>query len=339
MIAKNKPYFDDNEKRQYLKDIVPLDMPFTVMLAPTHRCNFRCKYCTYSLVSEKIVSHNMIDMDFGTFEKFIDSSKKFPRKYKFINFNGLGEPLLHPKIVDMIKLSHKVCDGRIEMFTNASLLTNKMADGIIDAGLSRLKISIQGTSEQKYKELCGVKINFEELRSYIAYFYQRSRGKNTIVHIKTMKEQLADDNDEQKFFSLFGDMCDEISVQNMGEIQPYMQGKNKDVNSEHLFGERYAGRNVCPMAFYMMEINAEGNCYPCCVFNVPVDLCLGNVAGMPLTEMWNGKKHKEILLSLLKKDDNRQDVCIKCKTYNFGARPNDDLDAEAQEIIKRVEML
>ena len=43
---------------------------------------------------------------------------------------------------------------------------------LIDSGLDRLCVSIQGVSENKYKEISQVKIDYENLREELGYFYR-----------------------------------------------------------------------------------------------------------------------------------------------------------------------
>ena len=50
MKAKIKPGYDN--VRQRLADIVPLEAPFTMFIASTQKCNFRCFYCTQGLEQE-----------------------------------------------------------------------------------------------------------------------------------------------------------------------------------------------------------------------------------------------------------------------------------------------
>ena len=60
---------------------------------------------------------------------------------------------MNPKLPEMIKyLSDNNMSDRIEVTTNGSLITHGLSDRLIDAGLTRLLISIQGTTVQKYKK-------------------------------------------------------------------------------------------------------------------------------------------------------------------------------------------
>ena len=92
-------------------------------------------------------------MDFSLFKKCIDDMKKFPNKIKVLRFVGIGEPLLHPRIADMVDYASGLPE-KIEMITNGSLLTLGMITDLLHCGLNRMVVSIQGTSSRRYKEVC-----------------------------------------------------------------------------------------------------------------------------------------------------------------------------------------
>jgi MoaA/NifB/PqqE/SkfB family radical SAM enzyme len=62
---------------------------------------------------------------------------------------GLGEPLLHPRFLDMVRLA-KGRGLRAEVTTNALLLTPDLARGLLEAGLDQLVVSIDGASAEAF---------------------------------------------------------------------------------------------------------------------------------------------------------------------------------------------
>ena len=66
-----------------------------------------------------------------------------------VAFMGLGEPLLHPRFLDMVLLA-KRRGLRTEVTTNALLLTTGLASGLLKAGLDQLVVSIDGASAEAF---------------------------------------------------------------------------------------------------------------------------------------------------------------------------------------------
>jgi len=83
-------------------------------------------------------------MEWPTYQALIDGLAEFPGA-QTVAFAGLGEPLLHPRFVDMVGLAH-ARGLRTEMTTNALLLTPDLVRGLLDAGLDQLVVSIDGAS-------------------------------------------------------------------------------------------------------------------------------------------------------------------------------------------------
>lgn len=337
MKAKIKPGFD--EKRQLLKDVIPLNTPYTLFIAPTQLCNFKCHYCAHSLPSQKKKEEGLIlkHLKDDLFDKIVEDSKKFPNRFKRILLTGLGEPLMNPNIVNMVnKLAKANISDNIEIFTNASYLTNEISDGLIDAGLTKLRISIQGTDAEQYKKNCGITINFSKLISNINYFYTKSRSKCSI-YIKIINEELKDNLDRDNFLKIFGDMCDEIFVETLVRAQPVMGDYNNKVNTTLTFyGEKAQIREVCPYIFYTLQIDAEGNCFPCPPLSLPKSFSLGNVNDTQLTKIWNGEVHKNLMTSHLQKNKDKFDICKKCSNYLCFTPEEDNLDNHTNTIIDKI---
>ena len=64
-----------------------------------------------------------------------------PKTVQTVSFGGMGEPLFHKDILEMIRLAAQT-GAEVELLTNGTLLTEEMIYGILDAGLTRLWISI-----------------------------------------------------------------------------------------------------------------------------------------------------------------------------------------------------
>lgn len=114
-----------------------------IYVEPTSRCNLSCVTCIRHSWDEPFG-----DMDWSVYEALIEGLRDFP-EVKTIAFAGFGEPLVHPRFPDMIRLAHE--QGlRTEMTSNAMLLTSELAESLIDAGLDQFTVSIDGTSEEAH---------------------------------------------------------------------------------------------------------------------------------------------------------------------------------------------
>ncbi|MBN1664678.1 MAG: radical SAM protein [Deltaproteobacteria bacterium] len=120
-----------------------------VYIEPTTACNYHCRTCVRNAWEEKTGF-----MAFETFKKLMADLENV-KTLKEIAFWGIGEPLLHPDIIRMIKLAHDL-GVKTELITNGALLDKDMAHNIILAGLDTLVASVDGVSSDTYAEIrCG----------------------------------------------------------------------------------------------------------------------------------------------------------------------------------------
>lgn len=337
MKAKIEPSYD--KKRMKLADVIPLDTPYTVFIEPTKMCNFKCFYCMHSTKNTendvfKKEGYAIKNMDIENFEKILYQMQQFPKKLKRIVFSGLGEPLMNPDLPLMVKRVNELnLAERVDILTNASLLTPKLIDKLIDAGVGRIQISLQGLSSEQYKKVCGVSIDYSNLLNNIKYLFENK--KNTTVFIKIIDALLETKDDEKLFYDSFGMICDQIYIEHLITLQPQMgnhDGKADD--SRNLNNELVEERKVCPVIFYMIQIDVDGNIFPCPVSGYPVKMRLGNINNQTLLNIWNGETRKKFLRTQLELKRNLIPICSECKACAAVIDKNELLDDVAENLVK-----
>lgn len=322
-----------NIKRVELYKQLPLDVPFSVHIFPIYMCNFKCNYCLHSLSEEQLLKINFKKqiMNLEIYKKSIDDLMLYSRPLKALLFAGHGEPLLHPNIAEMVSYAkQKRIAERVEIVTNASLLTQDLSDKLISAGLDRIKISIQGISKRKYKDVCGFDIDYDKFIENIRYFYEHKT--NTDVYIKIIDVALDSKDDEKKFYDIFKPISDNVAIEYaipfVEEIDKKNYGKEFDKCKQ---GNKPLKTEVCSMPFYMMVVEPSGQVVPCCSTAVP--FIFGNIKDNSLTEIWKSNKRKTFLsMQLMNRSINK--ICKKCTVPQFGLQEGDYLDAYKNELIK-----
>jgi len=321
-------------KRSILANEIPLATPYIVQIFPVYGCNFRCNYCIHSIdLSKRAYISNEKFMDFDMYKKCIEDISEFTQKVKMLRFGATGEPLLHPEISEMIEYaSKKEVANSIEIITNASLLTPKLTDKLVNSGLNWLRVSIQGLSSKKYKDISGVDINFEKLVENLKYFYDAK--KDTKIYIKIIDVAL-EKGETERFFEIFGDICDKIAIEH---LVPTVQDIDYTQMSDSKFDLTQNGNKVndnieiCPQPFFMMQINPEGNVVPCC--SMETSYITGNCTQNNLVDIWTGERYKEFQLQQLNKEKFKNKICQKCRSYRFALFEEDILDKHAEELKK-----
>lgn len=322
-------------KRTKLAEVLPLDTPFVIQVFPVYACNFKCNYCIFSIDKKKrgFISDKII-MDFDLYKKCIDDIAEFPNKVKVLRFVGIGEPLLHKNIADMVSYAvSKDVANIVEVLTNASLLTPKLSDSLISAGLERLVVSTQGTTKEKYQNVSGINIDFEEYIENLRYFFN-NKG-DTQMYIKIVDSALDDKEDEKKFYKIFGDICDTIAIEHIVPMHSEIDYKNviKDKNMLFTqFGLPVSEVKICPQPFFTLQINPDGKVVPCYSWEYP--RIMGDCNNQSVYEIWNGKTFQEFRHTML---NGIKDVCWECANCNmikYRLFPEDVLDNDVERLKK-----
>ncbi len=176
--------------RVELAAALPLETPISVSFEASSICNLKCNFCVHGLKDKPFVQKLM---DFEIFKRAADSLKKFPSQIKDIVFTMAGEPTLNPELPQMVKyLNDLNIAKQITTFTNGIRLTPELGRRLIDAGLTRLRVSIEGLNDERYQELCGVKASYRGIVDNIAAFYEykSTKQKNCHVFVKTFSQSL-----------------------------------------------------------------------------------------------------------------------------------------------------
>lgn len=319
-------------RRTILGDVLPLATPFLVQIFPVYACNFQCGYCLHALPRKQ---HGYISnkpfMDMELYRQCIDDMQHFKSKLKMLRFAGIGEPLLHKNIADMVAYAkEKAVAESVEIVTNGALLTDKLSLALIQAGLDKLRISVQGISTEKYREISQAAIDMDEFVGKLSFFYQ-NRG-NTKIYIKIIDCSLADKNEEVQFFKMFEDVCDSIAIEH---LTPTVKGIDyTNLSGGKALRTTQSGNplldtSICPQPFYMMQINPDGAVVPCCSMAYPVVFREEN---MTVPEIWNSKTFSLFRRKLLDGAENMGGVCSSCSLYKYGLFPEDMLEPYADRL-------
>jgi len=117
-----------------------------VYIEPTNRCNLNCVTCIRNCWNEPLG-----EMSPATFARIVETLRTFsPPPDVF--FGGLGEPLAHSNIVDMVS-EIKALGSSVELITNGTLLSKSASTQLIAAGLDMLWVSLDGATPESYKDV------------------------------------------------------------------------------------------------------------------------------------------------------------------------------------------
>jgi MoaA/NifB/PqqE/SkfB family radical SAM enzyme len=121
-------------------------LPLEVQVEVTGACNLRCRMCLVRY--RPALDRRTGSLSLETFKALVD---ELPRG-STVTLQGLGEPLLAPHLFDMIAHA-SARDCRVGFNTNATLLSRRRAERLVQAGLAWLHVSVDGATAATYEAI------------------------------------------------------------------------------------------------------------------------------------------------------------------------------------------
>ena len=306
--------------RKPLHEILPLEHPLRVLIDPSDICNFRCKFCFQSQMK---FEGQMMSRE--TFERVLIQLKDFSEPINVVHLYGLGEPLVNedvPYYVERLKACGVARE--VAVTSNGSLLTHRMSQRLIEAGLDRLSISLNGICDEHFREFVGVRVDFAKMYEQIQYFY--SIRKNCHLHVKINGDYFTEE-EKVRFVELFKDCTDSINIDHVVNVWPDLTVSDKeqrmyDYDLENLRKNDTKLPPVCPLMFYELHVHSDGRVSPCAVDYSYKIQNLGNIYDTCLYDIWKGKALQTIRLQSLEGKKSDYGVCNCCEYADCAATVN-----------------
>lgn len=281
-----------------------IKFPNCFYIEPTNHCNLKCQFCPTPTSKRK--------KGFLDFDLFCKIADQIP-KGSWVHLYHSGEPLLHKKIVDMVKYI-KNSGSFAKIVTNATLLNEKLGEDLINSKLDIISFSFDAAEKELYEKR-KVGANYEDVLNKIKTFLKKRKSLQVkIPHTMiTMVKVPGDNYQVDDFMKIFT---------NMGIDEPLIK---RFVNWGGLVDEEEPDYKVdiysiapplCTEPFVKILILWDGTVIPCCV-DMDAQYNCGSVLKNNLVDIWNGSKlinlrnklmDKSLYINLPKKCKNCTDM-------------------------------
>lgn len=292
-----------------------------IQIEPTTKCNYRCKICTR-------VCHGVPEnyIDFDLYIKIINNFEFV----ETIHLQGLGEPLLHPDILDLISRANNKA-RYVTTVTNGSLLTEGVGVELFSSGLSHLAISFDSLEQNvlsKIKNGANVEQLKKNIKDTISSCLQNGVSDScfTIIFVAT-KDTVKGLSSLVKFVSsvggkrifvlnLFTVDCD--AELNEFRVEPKdMVFINKAINvakevSVDLFIPDFFNVNKkfkCRLPYHSIYIDCRGYVTPCCMLSNSEDINFGNIKNNNIQDIYNSSAALKFRENLMTGMNDRCNMC------------------------------
>ncbi|SNB47003.1 radical SAM/SPASM domain-containing protein [Geobacter sp. DSM 9736] len=257
------------------------DFPLFLDIEVTNICNLRCAFCATTYFGPE-VKRQLIDDDIVY--RVLDEGKA--KGLYGVKFNDRGEPLIHPRLASYVRYA-KEC-GLVDVYfnTNAMLLTEERSAELIDAGLDRISISIEGATAEIYEKHRRGGIFDTVVANVRSLHGLRERRGSNFPKIRIQTVALPEvEADLQTYIDFWKPYCDEIAAIDF-----------KEESSEEKRLLDYPFPWACHQLWQRMVVWCDGTILPCNEDDRGM-LSLGNVKTTTIGDAWNSSS-----LQLLRKN-------------------------------------
>jgi len=299
---------------RFTKKAILWGKPFSLSIEPTTACNLGCPECPSGL---KQFTRPTGKLDLDLHDKMLNQVSK---SVFYINYYFQGEPFLHPQFLELIRQAKKH-NIYTATSTNAHFIDRKKAEEIIDSGLDRLIISIDGLTQETYENY-RVHGNLAKVidATKLLVATKKEKGSSTPHLIFQFLAVKPNEHEIPAVFTLGNELgIDEVRIKT-AQVYDYKNGnpllpENEKYSrykrqADGTYKLKYATGNHCWRMWSGSVLTWDGKVVPCC-FDKDAQHILGSVATEDFNSIWKAKKYKAFRQAILT-GRNQIDICQNC---------------------------
>lgn len=287
-----------------LVEAAKLRFPVVMNIEPTLRCNANCIMCPRTMAQRPVG-----DMEFGLYARIVaEMAEKGP--VKVVNYHKDGEPLLHPRLEDMIALAKRVGACEFTHFnTNALALDEERARKLLDCGIDDITMSIDAVTPETFRRVKGlgaehfaaVQRNVERLMNL-----REQKGQKTPWVRAKLCAIRETEHEIDAFLQRWDGMLDETQVQ---------EGHNYGGGKDYMPAQ--AGRYPCQCWWSTLAVNWDGTVSICAV-DFSGEVLLGDLKQQSIADIYHGRTVRNYRRAMLAGDWQAHALCARCTVWQVG---------------------
>ena len=248
------------------------------------------------------------NMDFELYKKIIDDCGK--AGVKIVQPFNFGEPLMHNRLGEFIRYANEHTKSRIQISTNAALLTYEKAVELLDSGLDRINIDIDGFTKDTFEKV-RKNLDFDRVVENTEKFIELKKKLNkhifTTVSIINMDETSGEIAEFKRYWKPRVDRVHDVKYNTWtGSVED----RNESINNSKRFN------CPCKMLWDQMVILQDGKVALCCL-DYDGKVIVGDMKNESILNIWNGKILNNLRQKQIKLKFDEISTCRACNQYIY----------------------
>jgi radical SAM protein with 4Fe4S-binding SPASM domain len=281
------------------------DFPKVVLIDTISYCNLKCSMCVH-----KEMKRQKGIMSWNLFTKIINEIAKVDKNVR-VWMVFFGEALLlkrkKPTIFDMIAYAKREGLTDVVLNSNANLLDESAAKGLIHSGLDAIYIGIDAFKPDTYAKI-RVGGNYEKVVQNTIQLMKLKKlmhSEKPEVFVQFVEMDI-NQNEKEDFIQFWNQQGAVVKIRPMVSWAGLVDAPNLVIGGV----ERWP----CYWAMRTMSITDTGKVVTCAV-DLDAKFIAGDINHLPLKEVWNGKLKELRQSHLLKQFHALPENCRECKDW------------------------
>jgi len=283
-----------------------MEFPMMCVISFVYICNARCPNCPYTNSEIRADYKDRPLMNDDTFKIIAEQCGEFGA---WIRMSGGGEPMLHPKAVELMEYAKKV-GAKVGLITNGSRFDEEDSIRLLEAQIDMIEFSVDASDPETYAKV-RTGLNWDTLvRNVKRMVDMRNKLKSATKIIASGVNQVGVDIDEvAKYWEPIVDTFQKRKYLTWGINDP-----NKSADSTpYLPPEEMI---PCPFIFERLNIDSRGKVMVC-GFDIAAVTDMGNVHEKSIKEIWHGEGFEYYRQKHLEKKAKEIQMCRDCPDWKY----------------------
>jgi MoaA/NifB/PqqE/SkfB family radical SAM enzyme len=248
-------------------------------------CNANCVFCPNQKTELDIPMGRPMDM--GLFRSIVDQLVEQPRLWRISPYL-MNEPLLDKQLPERVKYitDRKRRDQFTKINSHGNACNERMAKGLLDAGLDRINFSVQGIEPTVYEEIMHLKFektvqNIERMVKMRTDGGYRTRIRVCMLCTKMIEPHLPA---IRKFWA-----DREVKI-NVNQLEN--RGRHRHIQSDDIASKPLLTYHWCNRMFNQIYILHDGRLVMCCADWEQTGV-MGDASKDRIADIWFNAKYRE----------------------------------------------
>lgn len=285
--------------------------PLFVSVEPAAVCQLHCPACPVGMRKGERMSGLGDErfMPLDLFRKVLSEVKAYAHTMQFY---FQGEPLLNQDLPQMIAEAHEAGLYTI-VSTNAQAMTPEMAQALVNAGLSRIIISMDGLTQTTYGAY-RVGGDIEKCKAALRWL-REAKGK-TVIELQCLRLK-TNEHEWQELKRVYKSLGADTLTLKTAQLYDYEKGhplmpsdgrySRYEKGADGLFHRKHLHRG-CLRVWSGVVVTTTGEVLPCC-YDKNHAFAYGNIADAPIAELFRNEKAQAFRRAALREQPK---ICQEC---------------------------